>query len=288
MQNIILNNGESMPLLGFGTFQITDAELCKQCVTEAIESGYRLFDTAASYGNEEAIGEAISKAISNGIVAREELCLATKVWIQDTGYEATMQAFQLSLKKMRLDYLDLYLIHHPFGDYYDSWRAMEDLVRDGRIKSIGVCNFASDRLVDLCFHSQIKPAVNQIEIHPFLCQKSELNIMKEYDVQPMAWGPLSEGQHNIFKHPVLAKVAEKYGKTESQIVLRWHMQRGIIAIPKTVHKKRMIENMDIWDFELNNRDIQTIEKLDIGHSEIIDHRSAYTAKWLNEWNIHEK
>lgn len=287
MQSIELNNGVSMPLFGFGTFQITDYSQCEQCVYEALEVGYRMFDTAAAYLNEAAVGRAIQTAIRDGIVKREELFISTKLWIQDAGFDSTLKAFDKSLRNLSLEYLDLYLIHHPFGDYYGSWRAMEQLVHKGRVKSIGVCNFSSDRLIDICYNSEIKPAVNQIEIHPFFNQGAAVNTMREYQVQPQAWGPLSEGQRNIFVDKQLTKIGIKYGKTAAQVVLRWHIQRGISVIPKTVHRKRMIENMDIWDFELNNKDMQIIAGLDIGYSEIINHQSACTAKWLNEWKIYE-
>lgn len=287
MQNVVLNNGLEMPILGYGTFQIFDKNNCRQCIYEAIKAGYRLFDTASSYGNEDAVGEAIADALRDGIAERKELFIATKVWVQDSGYEATRKAYELSLKRLGLDYLDLYLIHQPLGDYYGSWRAMEELEIKGEVKSIGVCNFMPDRLVDLCLNSRIRPAVNQIEIHPFLCREADLKLMKGYSVLPMAWGPLSEGQHNIFENSILIKLAKKYRKTSAQIVLRWHIQRGVAVIPKTIHKERMKENIDIWDFELKDCDMKAIERLDIGHSEIIDHRSAYTAKWLNERKIHD-
>lgn len=287
VQSIELNNGVNMPLLGFGTFQISDSSLCEQCVYEAIEAGYRMFDTATAYSNEAAVGRAIQSAIKDGIVKREELFVTTKLWIQDAGYDATLMACDHSLKELALDYLDLYLIHHPFGDYYGSWRAMEHLVKEGKVNSIGVCNFSSDRLIDICFNSEMKPVVNQIEIHPFFSQNAAVGTMREYQIQPQAWGPLSEGQRNIFENKQLSKIGLKYGKTAAQVVLRWHIQRGISVIPKTVHKERMVENMDIWDFELSKQDLKTIAEMDIGYSEIINHQSACTAKWLNEWKIHE-
>lgn len=287
MEHVILNNGEELPLLGYGTFQITDRKLCRQCIYDAIQTGYRLFDTAASYGNEAAIGEAVADACRDGLIKREDLFVATKVWVQDAGYDATKRAFYASLDKLGFEYLDLYLIHQPLGDYYGSWRAMEDMVKEGCVKSIGVCNFMPDRLVDLCYNSQIVPAVNQVEIHPFLWREEDIKTMRENGVRPMAWGPLSEGLYGIFQNTVLKKIAGKYGKTVAQVVLRWQVQRGIIAIPKTIHTQRMEENLDVWDFTLKEQDMQTIKKLDIGHSEVIDHRSACTAKWLNEWKIHD-
>ena len=283
MKDITLNNGTRMPIEGYGVFQIQDPVQCEQCVSDALEVGYRLIDTAAAYFNEEAVGKAIQKS---GI-SREELFVTTKLWIQDTGYENTLKAFETSIKKLGLDYLDLYLIHQPFGDYYDSWRAMEKLQKEGSIRAIGVCNFSQERLVDLCMNSEITPTINQVEIHPFYQQQSALNIMKEYQVQPEAWGPLSEGQKDIFKNKILVKIGEKFNKTVPQVILRWHIQRGIVVIPKTVHKNRMEENRNIWDFELSEKDMKTISGMDIGHSEIINHSSACTVKWLNEWKIHE-
>ena len=283
MKYITLNNGIRMPIEGYGVFQIQDPKECEQCVSNALEVGYRLIDTAAAYFNEEAVGRAIQKS---GI-SKEELFVTTKLWVQDTGYDNTLKAFETSIKKLGLDYLDLYLIHQPFGDYYDSWRAMEKLYKEGRIRAIGVCNFSQERLVDLCLNSEITPAINQIEIHPFYQQQSAINIMKEYQVQPQAWGPLSEGQKDIFNNKILKKIGEKYNKTVAQVILRWHIQRGIVAISKTVHKERMEENINIWDFELSEKDMHTISSMDIGHSEIIDHSSACTAKWLNNWKIHE-
>lgn len=283
MKYVTLNNGIRMPIEGYGVFQIQDPEQCEQCVSDALEVGYRLFDTAASYFNEEAVGMAIQKS---GI-SRDELFVTTKLWVQDTGYENTLKAFETSLRKLRLDYLDLYLIHQPFGDYYDSWRAMEKLQKEGRIRAIGVCNFSQERLVDLCMNTEITPAISQIEIHPFYQQQSALNIMEDYRVQPEAWAPLSEGQKDIFNNKTLSKIGNKYNKTVAQVILRWHVQRGIVVIPKTVHKERMKENRDIWDFKLSEKDMHTISGMDIGHSEIINYNSVCTAKWLNEWNIHE-
>lgn len=283
MQSITLNNGIQMPMEGYGVFKISDAAQCEQCVRDAVETGYRLIDTAAAYLNEQAVG----KAIRGCALPREELFITTKLWIQDAGYENALKAFDISMEKLGLDYLDLYLIHQPFGDYYGSWRAMEKLYQEGRIRAIGVCNFAQDRLVDLCMNSQVTPAVNQVEIHPFYQQKNALKTMEEYKVRPQAWGPLSEGQKDIFHNKVLTKIADKYGKTTAQVILRWHIQRGVVIIPKTVHKERMEENISIWDFELNESDMSAIAAMDLGHSEIIDHHSVCTAKQLNGWKIHE-
>lgn len=283
MKYVTLNNGIKMPMVGYGVFQIQDLDLCEQCVYDALDLGYRLIDTAAAYFNEEAVGKAIKKSD----VSREELFITTKLWIQDSGHNNTLKAFETSRKKLGLDYLDLYLIHHPFGDYYDSWRAMEKLQKEGFIRTIGVCNFSEERLVDLCLNNEIRPTINQIEIHPFHQQQAARNVMKEYQVQPEAWGPLSEGQKDIFNNKILSKIATKYGKSVAQVILRWQIQQGIVVIPKTVHKERMQENIDIWDFELSNQDMKTISGMDIGYSEIINHRSACTAKWLNGWKIHD-
>lgn len=283
MQNIILNNGIQMPMEGYGVFQISDAKQCEQCVSDAFEIGYRLIDTAAAYGNEEAVGAAVR---SSGI-PREELFITTKLWVQDAGYENTLKAFQTSLKKLKLDYLDLYLIHQPFGDYYSSWRAMEKLYREGYVRAIGVCNFAPDRLVDLCMNSEITPAVDQIEIHPFHQQGEAVRVMRDFKVAPQAWGPLSEAQKNIFHNRLLEGIAKKHHKSTAQVILRWHIQRGIITIPKSVHRERMAENLDIWDFELSGKDMESIASMDIGHTEIIDHRCWCTAKQLNRYKIHD-
>ncbi len=260
-----------------------EADICEQAVSDALSVGYRLIDTAAAYFNEEAVGAAIKKS---GI-PREELFITTKLWIQDAGYENAKKAFQLSLDKLGLDYLDLYLIHQPLSDYYGSWRAMEELYEAGKIRAIGVCNFYPDRLADLCENAKIKPAVNQVELHPFFAQTDALSTMKNYGVQPEAWGPLAEGKHGIFTNEVLSGIAEKYNKTVAQVVLRWNTLRNVVIIPKSTHKERMEENLDIWDFTLSDEDMAAINTLDIGHSEIIDHSSAETAKWLNGWKIHD-
>lgn len=283
MQNITLNNGIQMPIEGYGVFQITDAGQCEQCVSDALELGYRLIDTAAAYGNEEAVGTAVR---SSGI-PREKLFLTTKLWLQDAGYENTLRAFHTSLEKMKLDYLDLYLIHQPFGDYYGSWRAMEKLYQEGKVRAIGVCNFMPDRLVDLCMNNEIAPSVNQVEIHPFHQQGEAIQVMRDFKVAPQAWGPLSEGQKDIFHNRLLAGIAKKHEKTVAQVILRWHIQRGVIVIPKSVHKERMAENFDIWDFELTDKEMKSIATMDIGHTEIIDPRCWCTAKQLNGFKIHD-
>ena len=240
---------------GFGVFQIPEAD-CERVVRDAIEAGYRLIDTASSYQNEEAVGRAIT----------------TKAYIQEMGYDNTMQAFDRSLKRLGLDYLDLYLIHMPFGDYYGSWRVMEELYRQGRVRAIGVCNFLPDRLLDLCYNADIKPQINQIERHPHYQRAEELKIMEELGVQPEAWAPFAEGLKGMFNEPVLADIAAKYGKTPAQVILRWNVQQGVIVIPKSVHRERMEENLDIWDFELDAEDMGQIEKLDKNCPSMLDTR----------------
>ena len=272
-----------MPMEGFGVFQVPEAAVCEQAVSDALAVGYRLIDTAAAYFNEEAVGEAIRKS---GI-AREELFLTTKLWIQDAGYESAKRAFQVSLDKLGTDYIDLYLIHQPMNDYYDAWRAMEEMYGEGRIRAIGVCNFYPDRLTDLCLNAKVIPAVNQVELHPFFAQTSALENMKAFGVQPEAWGPMAEGKHGIFTHPVLTKIGAKYGKSAAQTALRWNVQRGVVIIPKSTHRERMEENFNIWDFSLSDEDMAAIATLDLGHSEIIDHSTAETAKFLNGWKIHD-
>lgn len=282
MQTVCLNNGVQMPLEGFGVFQVPDAAQCEQAVSDALEAGYRLIDTAAAYMNEEAVGNAIR---TSGI-PRKDLFITTKLWVQDADYESAKKAFETSLNKLGLEYLDLYLIHQPFHDYYGAWRAMEELYKEGRIRAIGVSNFYPDRLVDLCVNAEIIPAVNQVECHPFFQQKDALKVMKEYGVQPEAWGPFAEGKNNFFQNPILAEIAAKYGKSVAQVALRWNVQRGVVVIPKSVHKERIQENFNIWDFELSDKDMETISDMDIGHSEIINHFTADTAKWLNGLKIH--
>ena len=283
MKTVTLNNGVKMPIEGFGVFQIPDAKQCEEAVLSALAAGYRHIDTAAAYGNEEAVGAAIAKS---GI-PREELFITTKLWIQDYGYESCRKAFELSLKKLGLSYLDLYLIHQPFSDYYASWRAMEKLYEEGLVRVIGVCNFYPERLADFCLNVSVIPAVNQIECHPFFQRKADRSTLDEFGVKKEAWGPLAEGGHNIFHHPVLEGIAKKYHKSVARVVLRWHVQNDVIIIPKSVNKNRIKENFDIWDFELSADDMCAIEALDTGHSDIIDHFSPDTAKYLNGFKIHE-
>src|SRR4028119_97243 len=278
MQNVVLNNGVEMPILGFGVYQIADTEECEKSVYEAIRAGYRLIDTAAAYQNEEAVGKAIEKSG----VPREEIFITTKLWIQDTGYESTKKAFERSLKRLQLDYLDLYLIHQPYGDVYGSWRAMEELYREGRIRAIGVSNFQPDRLMDLMVHNQVVPAINQIETHPFHQQIETQKFLQENNVQIESWGPFAEGKNNIFENEDRKSVVEKYKKTVAQVILRWLTQRGVVVIPKSVRKERIVENFDIFDFELSNEDMNAIVTLDTKKSLFFDHREPEMVKRLGE------
>lgn len=283
MQYVTLNNGNKMPLEGFGVFQITDPLECEKVVLQALENGYRLIDTAAAYFNEQAVGQAIRKSQ----IARQEIFVTTKLWIQDYGYDNAKKAIDTCLENLGLEYIDLILLHQAFGDYYGAYRALEDAYKEGKIKAIGVANFYPDCLVDLCMNMEITPAVNQIECHPFFQREEDIKIAEEYGVQIEAWGPFAEGGHNIFQHPVLIKIGEKYGKSAAQVVLRWNIQRGVIVIPKSVHENRIRENIDIWDFELSERDMNEIRQLNIGKTEIIDHYSIPVVKMLNTHKIHE-
>lgn len=283
MEYTVLNNGVRMPLEGFGVFQVSDLGQCEQAVIDAIASGYRLIDTAAAYMNEEAVGAAIRK--SN--VPREELFITSKLWVQDATYEGAKQAIDTSLAKLGLDYLDLYLIHQPMKDYLGAYRAMEEAYREGKLRAIGVCNFYPNRLCDFCESVEIIPAVNQVELHPFFQQEDALQLMHEYGVQPQAWGPFAEGKHGIFTHPLLSEIGEKYGKSAAQVALRWNVQRGVVVIPKSVHKERMEQNIDIWDFMLSEEDMKRIAKLDLGHSEIVDHSDPQFVRMLHKMNIHD-
>lgn len=278
MQTTILNNGVEMPRLGFGVFQITDAEECERSVVEAIHTGYRLIDTAASYGNEAAVGRAIK---SSG-VPREELFITTKLWIQDAGYERAKPAFERSLQRLQLDYLDLYLIHQPFGDVHGAWRAMEELVRAGRTRAIGVSNFQPDRLMDLIAHNQVVPAVNQIETHPFCQQIETQKFLEENKVQIESWGPFAEGRNGMFQNELLLAIGAKHNKSVAQVILRWLLQRGVVAIPKSVRKARMVENFTIFDFELSPDDMTAIVTLDKKVSSFFDHRDPAVVKRLSE------
>ena len=281
--SVTLNNGVAMPLLGFGVFQVTDLAECERSVLDAIETGYRLLDTAASYGNEEAVGNAIQKSG----VARDELFITTKLWVQDASYDGAKQAFARSLDKLQLEYLDLYLIHQPYGDVYGAWRAMQELYQAGRIKAIGVSNFQPDRVMDFLVHNDIAPAVNQIETHPFHQQIETQTFLQENNVQIEAWGPFAEGKNNIFHNVVLLSIAEQHGKSVAQVILRWLTQRGVVAIPKSVRKERMAENLDVFDFELRADDMVAIATLDSKQSAFFDHRDPAMVKWLGTRKIHD-
>jgi diketogulonate reductase-like aldo/keto reductase len=276
MEKVILNNGVEMPIMGFGVYQIADQNECEQSVYDAIMAGYRLIDTAASYLNEEAVGRAIKRSG----VAREELFITTKLWVQDTGYENTKKAFEKSLERLQLDMLDLYLIHQPFGDVYGSWRAMEELYREGKIRSIGVSNFQMDRLIDLMIHNEVVPAVNQVETHPFNQQVESAAFMKENNVQIQSWAPFAEGRNNMFQNEVLVSIAEKVNKSVAQVVLRWLTQREIVVIPKSVRKERMVENFNIFDFELSQHDMESITALDTKQSLFFSHNDPEMVKWI--------
>ena len=267
-----------MPILGFGVYQIADTEECEKSVYEAIRAGYCLIDTAAAYQNEEAVGTAIQKSG----VTREEIFVTTKLWIQDAGCESTKKAFERSLKRLQLDYLDLYLIHQPYGDVYGSWRAMEELYREGKIRAIGVSNFQPDRLMDLMVHNEVVPAVNQIETHPFNQQIETQKFLEENKVQIESWGPFAEGKNNIFENELLLAISGKYQKTVAQVILRWLTQRGVVVIPKSVRKERIVENFDIFDFELSNEDMNAIVTLDTKKSLFFDHRDPEMVKRLGE------
>jgi len=278
MQTIKLNNGVEIPILGFGVFQITDPAECERSVIDAIEVGYNHIDTAASYMNEEAVG----RGIKQSGVAREKLFITTKLWIQSTGYENTLKAFERSLKRLLLDYIDLYLIHQPFGDVYGEWRAMEELYGQGKVRAIGVSNFQPDRIMDLMIHNKIKPAVNQIEVNPFQQQIDNQKFLQENSVDIEAWAPFAEGKNNIFQNETLLSIAAKYNKSVAQVILRWVVQRGIIALAKSTRKERMIENFNALDFELSAEDMASIATLDTKTSSFFDHRDPKMVKWLGE------
>lgn len=275
METKILNNGVEMPVLGFGVYQVDEA-ICERCVSEALAAGYRSIDTAAAYMNERAVGRAVRRS---GI-PRGELFITTKLWVQDAGYESAKRAFAASLERLQLDYFDLYLIHQPFGDVYGAWRAMEELYREGKVRAIGVSNFQPDRLVDLILHNEVVPAVNQVETHPFCQQAEEAGIMARYGVQAEAWAPFAEGRNNLFGNEVLTDLAAKHRKSVAQVVLRWLIQRGIVVIPKSVHKERMAENIDVFDFTLPPEDMARIAALDMKQSCFLSHRDPQTVEWL--------
>jgi len=276
METVKLNNGVEIPILGFGVFQITDPAECERSVVEAIQTGYSHIDTAASYQNEEAVG----RGIKQSGVAREKLFLTTKLWIQSNGYEGTLKAFERSLKRLQVEYLDLYLIHQPYGDVYGEWRAMEELYGQGKVRAIGVSNFQTDRIMDLMIHNKITPAVNQIEVNPFQQQIEAQTFLQDNSVQVEAWAPFAEGKNNIFQNESLLSIAAKYKKSAAQVILRWLLQRGIIALAKSTRKERMIENISVFDFELSAEDMAAITTLDTKTSSFFDHRNPEMVKWL--------
>lgn len=283
MEFLTLSNGVKMPQEGFGVYQIPDHNEAKRCVLDALETGYRLIDTAAAYMNEKAVGEAVRESG----VKREDVFVTSKVWVQDISYACAKQAIDRSLSELGFDYLDLMLLHQPMGDYYGAWRALEEAYHAGKLRAIGMANCYPQILADLCLTVDVTPMVNQVEMHPFFQQQLNVDTMREYGVVPQAWGPFAEGKYNIFSHPVLTKIGEKYGKTAAQVALRWNIQRGVSVIPKSTHKNRMQQNIDVWDFSLSDADMAEIAKLDTGHSEIVDHSSPEFVKMLHNLKIHE-
>jgi 2,5-diketo-D-gluconate reductase A len=280
-KTVTLNNGVEMPILGFGVYQVPDAAQCEQAVSDALAAGYRLIDTAAAYLNEEAVGRAIEKS---GI-PRNELFITTKLWIEDAGYDRAKAAFERSMEKLGLDVLDLYLIHQPFGDVYGAWRAMEELHRAGRIRAIGVSNFLPDRLVDLIVHNQVVPAVNQVETHPFHQQVEAAALMKKEGVQIESWGPFAEGRNGLFQNEVLGAIGKRHGKSVAQVVLRWLVQRGVVAIPKSVRKERIVENIDVFDFELSEEEMQRVAGLDTRGSLFLSHTDPAVVRQLSSFRL---
>ena len=278
MQYVTLNTGARMPILGFGVFQIADAQECERSVADAIDVGYRLIDTAASYKNEEAVGAGLR---ASGI-ARSELFVTSKLWVEDAGYERTRQAIDKSLSRLQLDYLDLYLIHQPFGDVHGSWRAMEEAHRAGKLRAIGLSNFQPDRLMDIEAFNQVTPAVNQIEVNPFHQQAESVDFMRELGVQAEAWAPFAEGRNGLFQNEALTAIGARHGKSVGQVVLRWLVQRGIVALAKSVRKERMQENLAVFDFELSDREMQAIATLETGKSSFFSHRDPAIVKWMSE------
>ncbi len=282
MKDARLNNGVMMPAIGFGVFQVSGKET-ERVVSDALETGYRMIDTAASYFNEQQVGNAIRQS---GL-KREDLFITTKLWVQDHEYDDTLRAFDTSMKKLGLDYLDLYLVHKPYGNYYAAWRAMEQLYKEGRIRAIGVTSFSSERLQDLFLHNEVKPAVNQLETHPFFQQQAANTFLQQEGIQHEAWAPFAEGQNDIFNHPVLKAIADKYGKTVGNVILRWLNQRNIVIIPKSVRKERMAENLNIFDFTLSDEEMATIARLDTGRSPIYDDMDLPTVRNIGTLKIHE-
>ncbi len=289
MKYVNLNNGVKMPILGFGVFQVPDKDECKQSVLDAIRAGYRLIDTAASYTNEDAVGEAVREAIEEGICTREELFITSKMWVQDmASYDTAKAAIHASLEKTGLEYLDLYLLHQAMKDYFTAWRAMEDAYEEGKLKAIGVSNFYPHVLTNFCETVRIKPMVNQVELHPYFTQEEALETMRYYDVIPEAWAPLGGGRYNPFENDMLKDIAAAHGKTVSQIILRWNVQRGVIVIPKSTHKVRIEENFDIWDFVLTEKEMQQISSLDMGYvGTAIKHFDPEFVRMCNNRKIHD-
>jgi len=278
MDYVALNNGLRMPIAGFGVFQVTDLAECERCVVDAIAAGYRLIDTAASYMNEEAVGRALRRAG----VPRADLFVTTKLWVQDVGYERTSRAIDKSLRRLQLDYLDLYLIHQPFGDVHGSWRAMEEAYKAGKLRAIGVSNFAPDRLMDIKAFNEVAPAVNQIEVNPFHQQAESVAFMRENGVQAEAWAPFAEGRNNLFHNEALSDIGRKHGRSVGQVVLRWLIQRGVVALAKSVRKERMAENLNVFDFQLDDSDMARVSKLETGTSSFFSHRDPAIVKWMSE------
>ncbi len=284
MEYRTLANGVKMPMLGYGVFQVRNHEQCRQVVKDAISVGYRLIDTAQSYMNQKAVGEAIRESG----VAREEIFLTTKIWMQDNSYEKCRKAVDLALSELDTDYIDLLLLHQPMGDYYGAWRALEEAYEAGKVRAIGMANCYPQIIADMCETVRIRPMVNQVEMHPFFQQQLNVDTMDSYGVVPEAWGPFNEGKRNFFTDPVLTEIGAKYGKSAAQVALRWNIQRGVVVIPKSVHKDRMEQNFDVFDFELSAEDMEKIKTMDIGHSEIIDHTDPALIKSLHAYKVHEE
>lgn len=283
MEYLTLSNGVKMPQEGFGVYQIPDYDEAKRCVLDALDTGYRLIDTAAAYMNEKAVGDAVHESGLN----RSDVFVTSKVWVQDMSYEGAKKAVDESLKKLGFDYLDLMLLHQPMGDYYGAWRALEEAYKAGKLRAVGMANCYPQIITDFCLTVDIKPMLNQVELHPFFQQQLNIDTMREYGVIPQAWGPFAEGNHNIFSHPVLSEIGETYGKTAAQVALRWNIQRGVSVIPKSTHKDRMQQNINIWDFNLSDEDMAEIAQLDTGHSEIVDHTSPEFVKLVHGVKIHD-
>lgn len=267
MNYVTLNNNLKMPIIGFGVFQVPDKKECQESVYQAIKAGYRLIDTAASYTNEDAVGNAVRQVIDEGICKREDLFITSKLWVQDMkDYDTAKKGIESSLKKIGLEYLDLYLLHQAMGDYFSAWRAMEDAYKEGKLKAIGISNFYPNILTNFCETIEIKPMVNQVELHPYYTQEQALETMKDYNVVPEAWAPLGGGRYNPFEDEMLIAIAKKYNKSVGQVLLRWNVQRGVVVIPKSTHLERIIENIDIFDFELNDEEMKQISSLDMGYT----------------------